>query len=281
MQIGMELIKELRQKTGVGIAKCKEALVNASGSVEKAVEALRKLGIASAVKKEGRETHEGAIAHAMSADAAILIELNAESDFVVQNERFQSFLATLAQQVADDLPHNLQDLLQAPYRGDPSSSVDQFRAGLVQSLGENLQIRRFEAFAKGRGHSLGIYLHSGSKLASLVQINGSDQEVELARDIAMHVAASNPDFLSPNTVPESVIEKEREIARSLMKGKPAQILEGIVAGKIKAFFQNACLSEQEYIRDPKLSIKELIAKRSALSHQTLELAHFARWSVAS
>lgn len=277
----MELIRKLREQTGVGIAKCKEALVQASGDLERAVEALRKLGIASAIKKEGRETHEGAIATASSADASILIELNAESDFVVQNDRFQSFLTKLSQQVADDLPHTLQDLLNSPFQGDPSLTVDQFRAGLMQSLGENLQIRRYEAFAKGRDHSLGIYIHSGNKLAALVQINGSDREEALARDIAMHVAASNPDYLTPSAVPEEIVKKEREIARSLMKGKPPQILEGIVEGKIKAYYQNACLSEQEYIKDPKLRIKDLLDKRSALSGKALTLASFARWGVAS
>lgn len=277
----MNLIKQLREKTGVGIAKCKEALVAVSGDLEKAVEELRKLGIASAVKKEGREVHEGAIGYAENEQAIVFIELNAESDFVVQNEKFQTFLQQLAQQVVAKLPHTMQDLLDSPFAADSTLTVDQFRAGLIQSLGENLQIRRFEAFAKGEDHSIGVYIHSGSKLAALVQINGSGDESSLARDIAMHVAASSPEFLSPDSVPQTVLEKEREIARSLMKGKPPQILEGIVEGKVKAFCQNVCLSEQEFIKDPKLRIKELVSQRAAATKKPLQLANFVRWSVAS
>lgn len=280
MSTNMEQIKQLREKTGVGIGKCKEALQQAEGDLNAAIDYLRKQGMASAVKRQGRETHEGAIAVGETEEAVVLIEVNAETDFVAQNERFLNFLTTLANQAACKLPHTLQELLEQPYEGDATLSVDQFRATLVQSLGENIQVRRFDAFAKGATHSIGVYVHSGAKIVALVQINGSREERDLAREIAMHVAASSPDFLSPETVPEEVLEKEREIARSQMQGKPTQILEGILAGKVRAFCQTSCLTEQEYIKEPNVKIKEVVERRAKELGKSLQLAHFVRWSVA-
>ncbi len=251
MSTDMDLIKQLRAKTGVGIGKCKDALQAASNDLEGAIDFLRKQGMATAVKRQGRETHEGAIAFGETEETVALVELNAETDFVAQNDRFENFLHTLAKQVAQELPHSLEELLERPFEGDASLSVDQYRATLVQSLGENIQLRRFDAFAKGVSHSIG-----------------------------MHVAASAPEFLDPDSVPETVLEKEREIARSQMQGKPPHILEGIVTGKVRAFCQTACLSEQEFIKEPNLLVKDLVARKAKATGEALQLAHFVRWCVA-
>lgn len=279
MATSMELIKQLRERTGVGIDKCKKALQAAGDDLQGAIDHLRKQGIASAVKKEGRETSEGAIGTAQSAETVAFVEINAETDFVVQNARFGEFLATIAEQISEQLPKSLEQLLELPYAKDPSLSIDQHRAVLVQALGENIQVRRFEAFAKGRVHSIGIYVHSGAKIAALVQINGSASEQELARDIAMHVAASSPEFLSPESVPASVLDKEREIALTQLPGKPPEIAEKIVAGKIRAFCQNNCLTEQEYIRDSGAKIFEVVQKRAKELGHSLKIAQFVRWRV--
>lgn len=279
MATGMELIKQLRERTGVGIDKCKRALQAAGDDLQGAIDYLRKQGIATAVKKEGRETSEGAIGTAETAEVVAFVELNAETDFVAQNGRFLEFLATLAEQIASQLPKSLEELLALPYAKDSSLTVDQHRALLVQTLGENIRVRRFEAFAKGREHSLGVYVHSGAKIAALVQINGGADEQELARNIAMHVAASSPEYLSPESVPAAVLDKEREIALTQSPNKPPAIAEKIAAGKIRAYCQTNCLTEQEYIRESGVKVGEIVQRKAAAKGHPLRLAQFARWRV--
>ena len=275
-----QLVKELRDRTGVGMGKCKEALEQVGGDLEKAIDFLRKSGMASAVKKEGRETKEGRIGFGESELAIGVVEINAETDFVVKNDRFLDLVDQLAIQVATTCPDSLEQLLQQPYRGDPSFSVEEYRSNLVQTIGENIRIRRLAVFPKKAAHSLGIYSHMGGKLVTVVELSGHAGEHGLAKEIAMHAAASAPDYLKPEQVPTDVLEREKSVAREQVAGKPPQIVEKIVEGKIKAFLDAICLECQKFIRDDSLTVKELVQKRSKeLGGVPLQLTHFMRWGV--
>lgn len=273
------MIKELRERTGVGMGKCKEALEEAHGDMELAIANLRKAGMASAVKKEGRETKEGMIAAAQSNQTIGIAEVNAETDFVVKNDRFKEFLNNIAEEVAKTSPSSLEGFLKQKYSKDPHLTVDQYRATVVQAIGENIQIRRILALHKGGDRSLGVYSHLGGKILTLVEISGSANEEGLAKEIAMHTAAAAPEYLSPEKVPQEVILHEKEIARGQIQGKPANIVDKIVEGKINAYYDASCLVRQKYIKDDNLTISDLVAKRAKETGRPLALTHFIRWMV--
>lgn len=278
-QITPALIKELRDRTGIGMGKCKEALEEASGDLELAIANLRKAGMMTAVKKEGRATNEGKIGTAEHNSTIAIVEINAETDFVVKNDRFQKFLENIAKEVASSQPASLEAFLQQKFSQDPSMTIDQYRATEVQAIGENLQIKRILILKKSPDKSIGLYSHLGGKIVTAVEISGSANEEAIAKDIAMHVAAASPDYLSPEKVPSQVIEQEKEIAESQMKGKPANIVEKIVQGKINAFYDAACLVRQKFIKDDHLSIADLVANRGKETGQSLAITNFIRWNV--
>lgn len=272
-------LKELRERTGVGMGKCKEALTAANGDIEQAIANLRKAGMASAVKKESRETNEGVIALAENDQFVALVEVNAETDFVVKNDRFQEFTQTLASMVCEMQPESLEAFLSAPTKQDPQLTVDQYRATIVQSLGENIQIKRFELFPKKADASLAIYSHSGGKLVTVVEIQGSSDELALAKDIAMHVAAEAPEYISKDEVPQRVIDHEKEIAGAQIKNKPAEILEKILVGKLEAYFKQVCLLYQPFVKDTSVTVEKLVESRAKECGKSLKLAQFLRWRV--
>lgn len=280
-QITATMIKELRDRTGVGMGKCKEALEEANGDMELAIANLRKSGMASAVKKEGRVANEGMIGFTEDGSTIAFVEVNAETDFVVRNDRFQKFLNTIAEEVAVSKPLSLETFLKQRYSKDPTLTIDEFRAGEVQAIGENIQIRRLATFTKTPAKSIGVYSHLGGKIVTLVEIEGSNEEANLAKEIAMHVAAAHPEYLSPEKVPENVLENEKEIAKSQIKGKPANIMDKIVEGKINAYYDTVCLTRQKFIKDDSISINDLIVQRSKESGKPLSLVGFVRWSVGS
>ena len=273
------MIKDLRDRTGVGMGKCKEALEEAGGDMELAIANLRKAGMASAVKKEGRETKEGMIGTAENGKTIALVEVNAETDFVVRNERFKQFLDNVAEEVAKTNPSSLEAFMQQKYSQDNALTIDQYRATIVQTIGENIQVRRVKTMQKDANRSFGVYSHSGGKIVTAVEISGSGDETELAKDIAMHVAAASPEFLSPEQVPNDVINHERDIAKGQIQGKPANIIEKIVDGKINAFYDANCLIRQKYIRDDSLTISDLVNRRSKETGKPLAVTSFIRWSV--
>jgi elongation factor Ts len=278
-EITIEMIKTLRDRTGIGMNACKQALVEAGGDMEAAITNLRKAGMASAVKKEARTTNEGQIGFAEESDACALVEVNAETDFVVKNDRFQDFVMNLAKQVAKTKPDSLEELLKQPYDKESRMTIEEFRASLIQTIGENIQIRRVKVLPKRSTSSFGIYSHLGGKIAVVVEIEGSSIEDKLAKDIAMHIAAANPSYLSPDVVPAHVIEHEKEIAKSQIAGKPDNVKDKIVEGKIQAYYKENCLTEQPYIRDDKVSIKQVVANRSKELGNDLKIASFLRWDV--
>ena len=278
-EITAAMIKELRDRTGIGMGKCKEALEEAKGDMELAISNLRKAGMASAVKKEGRTTNEGLIAAAENGATIGIVEVNAETDFVVKNDRFVKFLQSIAEEVAKTNPSSLENFLQQKYSHDQSLTIDQYRATIVQTIGENIQIKRIVTVAKAPNKSIGLYTHLGGKILTMVEISGNNGEEALAKDIAMHIAAAAPEFLSPDRVPQDVINQEREIAQSQIKGKPENIVAKIVDGKINAFFDTNCLVKQKYIRDDSISIEDLVNKRAKETGKPLSITNFLRWSV--
>ena len=271
-------VKELRERTGVGMAKCKEALDQAKGNMEEAIAFLRKAGMASAVKKEGRETKEGVVLAFEGKDCVAILEINSETDFVAKNDKFLEFCRNLANEAAQAKPASLELFLKQSYSKDPQLSIDQYRSLLVQTIGENIQIRRLKLLSKQAGHSFGIYSHMGGKILSCVEVNQANEE-SLAKEIAMHVAAANPEYLNPESVPQDIVEKEKEIAREQVKGKPANILEKIVEGKLKAFFDSICLVKQKYIRDDSLSVEQYVAKEALSRGKQAVVVSFLRWNV--
>ena len=191
------MIKELRDRTGVGMGKCKEALEEAHGDMELAISNLRKAGMASAVKKEGRTTNEGMIGTAENGQVVALVEINAETDFVVKNERFQQFLKNIAEEIATTRPASLEAFLKQKFSKDNHLTIDEYRATIIQTIGENIQIKRLKIIPKSSDKSIGVYNHLGGKIVTLVEIKGSPSQDALAKDIAMHIAAASPEYLAP------------------------------------------------------------------------------------
>ncbi|MFY7843366.1 MAG: translation elongation factor Ts [Rhabdochlamydiaceae bacterium] len=279
-KVTAEMVKQLRERTGVGMSKCKEALDQALGDMETAIDILRKAGIASAVKKEGRETKEGMIGCYETRESLVLIEVNAETDFVTQNEKFKEFVSLVAKEAAENKIADLEQLL-AHKIASKQDSVDAYRSELIQSLGENIQIKRLSLFVKEPMTSFGLYSHMGGKIVTLVKIQGSDQFDHLAKDIAMHVAAEAPDYVHQQDVPADVIEREKEIAKAqaCSTGKEGPMLDKIIEGKVKAFCDQVCLISQKYIKDNSLTIQQLLEKEGKSKQQTLTLSSFQRWKV--
>ncbi len=275
MTITPQMIRELRERTGVGIGKCKEALSDSKGDIDLAIENLRKSGIASAVKKEGRTTNEGMIGSAENDQRIALVEVNAETDFVVKNDRFQKFLNDIAEEVVTTNPTSLEDFLKQNFSKESGLTIDEYRASIVQAIGENIQIRRLKTFEKNANHSLGVYSHLGGKIVTLVQIDGSNSAEEIAKDVAMHIAATQPEYIKPEDVPESVIESEKEITRSQMQGKPDNVIEKILEGKISKFYDENCLNRQLFIKDDTLKVADFVKKAG----DNLAITHFVRWNI--
>jgi len=270
------LVKQLRDQTGVGMSKCKEALEQSEGDIEGAISFLRKAGMTSAVKKAGRATQEGKVVAYESDEVVALVEVNAETDFVVKNEKFQEFCQNLAAEAVLRKPATLEEFITMPYSKDPQLTIDQYRSLLIQTIGENIQIRRITLFEKQASESIGIYSHLGGKIVSIVVLHGQGEE-ELARNIAMHVAATGPEFLNPEAIPQEIVNKEQEIARGQVQGKPEHIVEKILEGKLNAFFDVCCLTRQKYVRDDALSVEEVVKKHGASVGKDLQIVRFLRW----
>ncbi len=280
-KVTADMIKELRERTNVAMGKCKEALEQSGGDMEKAIDFLRKSGVASAVKKEGRETNEGAIGYAEGPKVIALIEANAETDFVTQNQQFRDFLRDICIEAAETRPASLEAFLNQPLRKDNSLTVDQLRALTMQSLGENIKIRRMQLIEKADNSSIGVYSHMGGKIVCVIDLRGASQEEALARDIAMHVAAEAPDYLRPDEVPADVKAREEDVARAQITGKPANIIDKIIEGKIKAFYDQVCLLDQKYVKDTTISIAQLLEKEGTRLGKSLDIHGFIRWKVGN
>jgi len=278
-KVTADMVKELRERTGVGMGKCKEALDACGGDMENAIDHLRKAGMASAVKKEGREVNEGLVGFVESSSAVALMEVNSETDFVAQNDRFKQFIKDVAQDAAESHPASLEAFLQRPYSKDTSVTVDQFRALTMQSLGENIKIKRLEVLPKSNDISVGIYSHMGGKIVTAVILTGGSGNEAFARELAMHVAAESPEFLRPEEVPSDAKAREEEIARGQVVGKPANIVDKIVEGKIKSYYDQVCLICQKYIKDNAMSVADVVAAEAKKQGKNITIQSFKRWKV--
>ncbi len=279
LEITSEMIRELRERTGVGMGKCKEALVLSEGDMEKAIDHLRKAGMAAGVKKEGRETKEGLILVAEDKQALVIAEANVETDFVAQNDRFKHFLHDVVKQALELKPKSLEEFVAQPYYKDRSITIDQYRNLVIQALGENIQLRRVEVIHRHPQSSYGIYSHMGGKLVVIVEIEGASDQEAIAKEIAMHVAAESPDFLKPAEIPAHVMAREEEIARATVEGKPANIVDKIVAGKIRAFVDQVCLIHQKYVKDSSVTVQQFLDAAAKKVGKPLSIRCFWRWKV--
>lgn len=264
MAISASLVKELRERTGLGMMECKKALQEADGDIDLAIENLRKSSGMKAAKKAGRIAAEGVVAVKAADDSsyALMLEVNSETDFVARDEGFLAFV----NKVADKAFAGRQTDVAALMDGELSDA----REALVQKIGENIGLRRIADLS---GDVVGTYVHSNNRIGVIVSLKGGD--VELARDVAMHVAASAPEFVSPDQVSQEKIDAEREIfsAQAAESGKPADIIEKMVEGRIRKFLAEISLSEQPFVKNPELSVGKLVKNAGA------QLVAFTRFEV--
>lgn len=271
------MVKELRDRTGVSMGKCKEALDLASGDMEEAIQILRKSGAASAVKKEARETKEGVIVSLEDKGAIAIVEVNAETDFVVQNERFQAFVQLLVKEALKQKPSDVEAFAKCKTEKGPS--IEELRIEQVQSLGENIRIRRLVILNKEANHSIGVYSHMGGKILTVVDLAGAEGQTEFARALGMHVAAEFPEYLTEKEVPQDILDKEIDIARSQVANKPQNIQDKIIEGKLNAFYDQTCFLRQKYIRDPSQTVAKIVEAEGKKLGKPLALQSFMRWQI--
>ncbi len=263
MAITASLVKELRERTGSGMMECKKALVETGGDIDAAIELMRKSGQAKAAKKAGRIAAEGIVAISTSADGAraALVEVNCETDFVAKDGNFKAFVDKVADRALNGDAENTQALVSAPITEGGEETVDQAREALIAKIGENINVRRF-ARLNAAGGNLYSYSHGG-RIGVLVEIQGGDGE--LGKDIAMHVAASNPVCVSEDDVPAEMLAKEREIfkAQAAESGKPENIIEKIVEGRVRKYLSEVTLVGQPFIKDPDTVVGKLLNAKGA------------------
>ncbi|NGX58117.1 MAG: Elongation factor Ts [Chlamydiae bacterium] len=277
MSVSSAMIKELRERTGVGVSKCKEALEKSAGNMDEAISFLRKAGMATAVKKSGREAKEGKIAFKETDNCVAIVEVSSETDFVASNDRFVEFLNNMVEEVAQTQPASLEDFMKQKFSKDSSMTIEECQGTLVQAIGENIQVKRFVTFAKKPGKTLGVYSHMGGKIITLVEMEGDS--VDVAKDVAMHAAAASPDFLSPEKVPQNVIDHERDIARGQLAGKPEHIMDKILEGKINAFYDDVCLLRQKFVKDDSMTVGAFVDQKGKEAGKTFVVTDFIRWSI--
>lgn len=278
-QISAQQVMDLRKRISAGLVQCKEALQEADGDMEKAIHILRKKGVAFAVNKRGRETNEGLIAYGENHQKASLIEVRAETDFVVENARFKEFAKNICEQILQSHTQSVEELLKQQCSKHPSLTIEDYRAEVVHTLGENIQIKRILQLAKEEDQSLGIYSHMGGKIVAVVILQGDSDLVALAREIAMHVAAAAPDFLRPEDVSQDVLSKEEEIIRSQIKNKPLEVVDKIIQGKINTFYEQSCLIKQKYVKEPSINVEDFVAREGKKMGKELTIARFVRWQI--
>lgn len=277
-EITAELIKDLRLKTAAGMLDCKKALTESKGDVDQAVEILRKSGAAKADKKTGRITAEGRVSLKVEGGRGVMVEVNSETDFVAKNPEFQTFADDVAQEIAKSQPADIAALLQASLKGQ---KLEEVLKSLIAKIGENISVRRFANMQAGAGEVMGSYIHMGNKIGVLVKIKGPQEKISevVTRDVAMHVAATAPRYLSKENIPAEVIAKEKEIYLEQMKdsGKPANVLEKIIEGKVNKFADEVCLVNQAFVKDP--TGKQSVSQFLKQIDPSIEVVDFLRFQV--
>ena len=257
-------VKELREKTGAGMMDCKKVLTETNGDEEKAIELLRERGLSKAAKKSGRIAAEGIAAAYITDDkkVGVVIEVNAETDFVAKNEEFKAFVADVAKQVATKNPANVEELLAQESIAEAGKTVQEVLTNKIATIGENMSVRRFERFETENG-TIATYIHGDGKIAVLVEMENADET--LAKDVCMQIAAARPEYLERSSVPADRVEKEMEIlkAQAMNEGKPAEIAEKMVQGRIGKFYGEICLVEQPFVKNPDEKVGKMVEGKGA------------------
>ena len=260
------LVKELRERTGLGLLECKKALAAAGGDVDKAIEELRKSSGMKAAKKAGRTAADGVVVTRIADDGSygVVVEVNSETDFVARDESFLAFVDSVVDAAFTAKQTDVASLM--------AGELESRREALVQKIGENIGVRRIELVNAGAG-VVGSYVHGNKRIAVLVELKGGDQD--LAKDVAMHVAAVNPQVVAPADMPEELLAKEKEIftAQAQDSGKPAEIIEKMIGGRIKKFLAENSLVEQAFVKDPDVTVGKLVSSADA------EVSSFVRFEV--
>ena len=275
-------VKELREMTGAGMMDCKKALVQTEGDIEKAVEYLREKGLAAAAKKAGRVAAEGIVKTFVSADkkTAGMVEVNCETDFVAANEEFVSFADKVAEMVANTSAANVEELLAEKFDGE--ATVQEALTALIAKLGENMTLRRFAKFNIEKG-AVASYIHGGGRIGVMVEVASEATDVaaleEVAKEVCMQVAAANPLFLSREQVDNEALEKEKEIYRvqALNEGKPENIVEKMVMGRIQKYYKEVCLLDQAWVKDGDKSITKYLQEKSKEVGSPITVTRYARF----
>jgi elongation factor Ts len=260
MAISAKLVKELRDKTGAGMMDCKKALTATEGNIDAAIDWLREKGISKAAKKADRIAAEGLCNIAVDGNEAVVLELNSETDFVAKNADFLKLLDTLTNAVLSSKAANLEEALQVTVDG---KTLETLLVEATANIGEKLSLRRVSRVVKTDSQNFGAYKHMGGRIVSLVVLEGADEEA--AKDVSMHVAAINPKYLDQSEISEEVIAHEKEVLtnEALNEGKPANIVEKMVVGRLNKYLKEICLVNQPFVKDPDLSVEKFVASKNA------------------
>jgi elongation factor Ts len=284
-QITAAMVKELRDSTGAGMMDAKAALTEANGNMEEATKVLRKKGLAAATKKAGRITAEGVVEAHVAGNKGVLVEVNCETDFVGRNENFRKFAADVAKTIAQSNANSVEQLFGEKWPGS-GETVQHKISEMIASIKENITVRRFARYEAPSNAVIGSYIHGGGKIGVMVELAAqsgakSDKLDEVAKDIAMHIAASEPRFLSRNDVTQKDLDTEKEIAReqAVKSGKPANIVEKMVTGKMEKFYGEACLLEQPYIRDDKSTVTQYLDRAGKEAGCKYVVTRFTRYKL--
>ncbi|MFT8948944.1 MAG: translation elongation factor Ts [Liquorilactobacillus hordei] len=269
-KISASQVKELRDKTGVGMMEAKKALVAVEGDMRKAIDFLREKGIAKAAKKSDRVAAEGLADVEVSGNVAAVVEVNAETDFVAQNAQFKELVKTIASKIAEAKPANVEEALKI---STDKGTVNDEIIEATQVIGEKITLRRFTLVEKTETQNFGSYLHMGGKIASLVLVEGADEAT--AKDVAMHVAAINPKYVDRTEVPAQELAHEKEVLtqEALNEGKPEKIVEKMVEGRLNKFLAEISLTDQEFVKDPDQTVAKYVTSKGG------KVVSFTRYEV--
>lgn len=260
-EIKAQMVKELREMTGVGMMDAKRALVEVDGDMDKAVDLLREKGMAKAAKKNDRVAAEGLASVAINGNTAAIVEINSETDFVSKNEQFQTLVKDIAELVAANKPADMEAAMaMKTAKGTVESEIIE----ATQVIGEKISFRRFHVLEKGDNAAFGGYLHMGGRIAVLALLDGTTDE-SVARDVAMHVAAINPRYVNETQIPQEELEHERKVLteQALNEGKPANIVEKMVEGRLNKFKAEIALVDQAFVKDPDMTVQQFVASKGA------------------
>lgn len=263
MAITAKMVKELREKTGAGMMDCKRALQETDGNIEEAIDYLREKGMSSAAKKADRIAAEGSTYIEVDNNTAVLLEVNCETDFVTKNDQFKQLLTDLGKHIVKHQPETVEEVLQQKLDGQ-ENTIEAHISSTVATIGEKISLRRFTVLNKTDNDAFGAYLHMDGRIGVLSLLEGTTDS-DLAKDIAMHVAAVNPRYVSRDEVLEEEVNHEREVLKSqaLNEGKPEKIVEKMVEGRLGKFFEEICLLDQSFVKDPDQKVKKYVADKGA------------------